>query len=236
MIVGALRTSPLFLIALTLAAYLAGVALSRRTGSSLANPTLIAILLIGLLLRVIGLPYYMYFNGAQFLHFLLGPATVALAIPLVRSLEYLRRGFFATLAALLAGSVTGAVSAYVTVRLCGGDRLLALSMLPKSLTTPIAMDVSQAIGGAPALTAIFAIFAGVLTAVLLPWLLRVFRIEHPAAGGLAAGTAGTGIATARVVPMGTLPLAFAGVAIGMNGLFTAALAPLLARLFRHLPY
>ncbi|MGI4853609.1 MAG: LrgB family protein [Janthinobacterium lividum] len=229
----ALLASPLFLLSLTLGAYLVGVWLNRRTGSSLANPTLVAIVLVGVVLRLIRVPYATYFSGAQLLHFLLGPATVALAIPLVRSLEHLRRGLLPTSAALLAGSVTGAVSAYGIVRVCGGDQQLALTMLPKSLTTPIAMDVSQTIGGLPALTTVFAIAAGVLVAVALPWLMKVFRIRDAAAVGLAAGIAGSGIATARVVPMGTLPLAFAGVAIGMNGLITAALAPVLVRLLQH---
>ncbi len=231
---GALRASPLFLILLTLGAYLLGVAVSRRTQSSLANPTLIAILIVGLALRLTGLTYFQYFQSAQLLHFLLGPATVALAIPLVRSLEHLRRSLLPTLLALLTGSVTGALSAYGTVRLCGGDRLLALTMLPKSLTTPIALDVSQTIGGLPALTAVFGIAAGVLMAVCLPFLMKALRVTEPAAAGLAAGTAGSGIATARVVPMGVLPLAFAGVAIGVNGLITATLAPLLLRALRHL--
>lgn len=230
----ALFASPLFLLSLTIGAYLAGVWLNRRTGSSLANPTLVAIVIVGLVLRVIRVPYATYFSGAQLLHFLLGPATVALAIPLVRSLEHLRRGLLATSTALVAGSVTGAVSAYGIVRVCGGDQQLALTMLPKSLTTPIAIDVSQTIGGVPALTTVFAIAAGVLVAVTLPWLMKIFRIRNPAAVGLAAGMAGSGIATARMVPMGSLPLAFAGVAIGMNGLVTAALAPMLAQLLRHL--
>ena len=229
----ALLASPLFLISLTLCAYLAGVWLNRRTGSSLANPTLVAIVIVGVVLRVVHLPYATYFSGAQFLHFLLGPATVALAIPLVRSLEHLRRSLLPTLLALLAGSITGAVSAYGIVRVLGGDQQLALTMLPKSLTTPIAIDVSQTIGGLPALTTVFAIAAGVLVAVALPWWMKVLRITSPAAAGLAAGTAGSGIALARVVPMGTLPLAFAGVAIGLNGLITAALAPVLARLLGH---
>ncbi len=229
----ALRASPLFLVTLTVSAYLLGMAASRKTASSLANPTLIAIMIVGLVLRMIGVPFYAYYTGTQPVNFLLGPATVALAIPLVRSLEHLRRGLLPTLAALFAGSVTGAVSAYGMVRLLGGESGLALSMLPKSLTTAIAIDVSNGIGGVPSLTAVFAILAGVMVAVLLPWLMRALRIQHPAAAGLAAGTAGSGIATARVVPMGTLPLAFAGVAIGMNGLLTAALAPVLARCFRH---
>ena len=228
-----LLSQPVVLLALTIGAFLLGVNVHRSTGSSLANPTLIAVLLIGLALRVIGVQYPHYFGSVYLLQFLLGPATVALAIPLVQSLEHLRRGLIPTLAALLVGSIIGAVSAYGIVRLCGGDRVLALTMLPKSLTTPIALDVSQTIGGVPSLTAVFAIAAGILVAVVMPGFLRLLRIDDPSAAGLAAGTAGSGIATARVVTMGTVPAAFAGVAIGINGLLTSALAPFMARWMAH---
>lgn len=224
-----LRLGPVFLLLLTLGAFLAGASLHRRSGSSLANPTLVAIVLIGLTLRILEIPYAQYFGSVQLLHFLLGPATVALALPLVRSIEHLRRSLLPTLAGLVAGALTGAVSSYVLVRLLGGDRTLALTMLPKSLTTPIALEVSQTIGGIGSLTAVFAIAAGILVAVALPWMTKVLRIRDEAAAGLAAGTAGSGIATARVISMGAVPVAFAGVAIGLNGLITAAIAPLLAR-------
>ena len=230
----ALGTEPLLWLPLTILFYLAGVWLQRRTRSPLANPTLIGIILVGVSLYLLHISYAQYFTAVQLLHFLLGPATVALAIPMVQSLEHLRRGLLPTLAALLAGSITGAVSAYALVRLCGGGRFLALSMLPKSLTTPIAMGVSDTIGGSAALTAVFAILAGILTAIALPMLLRTLRVHHAAATGLAAGTAGSGIAAASVIPLGPVPAAFAGIAIGVNGLMTALLAPLLVRLFGHM--
>lgn len=230
----ALLTEPLFLLPLTILFYLAGVGLQRRTRSPLANPTLIGIVLVGITLWLLHITYAQYFTSVQLLHFLLGPATVALAIPMVQSLEHLRRGLLPTLASLFAGSLTGAVSAYGIVRLCGGSHMLALSMMPKSLTTPIAMGVADNIGGTASLTAVFAIVAGILTAVFLPMLLRVLRVNHPAATGLAAGTAGSGIAAAAVIPLGPVPAAFAGVAIGVNGLMTALLAPLLVRLFQHM--
>ena len=223
----------LAMLTATVLFYLAGVWLQERTRSPLANPTLIGIVLVGVLLRVLHMPYATYFASVQPLHFLLGPATAALAIPMVLSLEHLRRGLATTLAALVAGSVTGAVSAYLLVRICGGDRMLALSMLPKSLTTPIAMDVSTAIGGTASLTAVFAILAGILAAVVLPFVMRVLKIDQAAAVGLAAGTGGSGIAAASVIPLGPVPAAFAGIAIGVNGLLTALLAPLLARMFSH---
>ncbi len=229
-----LFAQPVFLLALTIGMFLLGAALQRRTGASLANPTLVAMVLIGLVLRLSGLSYARYFAGVQLLHFLLGPATVALAIPLVQSLEHLRRSLAPALAALLAGALTGAITAYFLVRLFGGDKTLALTMMPKSLTTPIALEVSQVVGGVPSLTAVFGITAGILTAVMLPSLVKWLRVEDPAAAGLAAGTAGSGIATARAIAMGPVPAAFAGIAIGINGLVTAVLAPALARLFARL--
>jgi putative effector of murein hydrolase len=232
--IAALRAEPLFLLTATIAFYLAGAWLQRRTRAAIANPTLIAIVLVGLMLWALHLPYAQYFANVQLLHFLLGPATVALAIPMVLSLEHLRRGLWPTLLALLCGCLTGAVSAYTLVRLCGGTQQLALSMLPKSLTTPIAMGVSDTIGGIPSLSAVFGITAGILVAVILPGVLKLLRVHHPAATGLAAGTAGSGIAAASVIPLGPVPAAFAGVAIGVNGLLTAALAPLIAKLLTHL--
>ena len=229
-----LLTEPLFFLPLTIAFYLAGVWIQRRTQSPLANPTLIGVVLIGTTLWLLHISYAQYFSSVQLLHFLLGPATVALAIPMVQSLEHLKRGLLPTLAALLAGSLVGAISAYGLVRLCGGSQLLALSMMPKSLTTPIAMGVADTLGGTASLTAVFAIVAGILTAIFLPMLLRALRVHHPAATGLAAGTAGSGIAAAAVIPIGPVPAAFAGIAIGINGLLTALLAPLLVRLFQHL--
>jgi putative effector of murein hydrolase len=225
--------NPLFLLTFTIGAFLCGVALERRTGSSLANPTLVAIVAAGLLMRVTGVTYLEYARGLYLLSFLLGPATVALAIPLARSLSHLRKSLVPTLIALIAGSLTGAVSAYVLVRAMGGDRVLALTMMPKSLTTPIALEVSQNLGGLPSLTAVFAIMAGILTAVALPAMRRVLRINDEAATGLAAGTAGSGIATARAISIGPLAAAFAGVAIGTNGFITALLAPYLARILNH---
>jgi len=230
----ALLTEPIFLLPLTVVFYLAGVWLQRRTGSPIANPTLIGIILVGVTLEVLHISYAQYFTSVQMIHFLLGPATVALAIPMVQSLEHLRRGLLPTLLALLAGSLTGAVSAYGIVRLCGGSELLALSMMPKSLTTPIAMGVADTIGGTAAVTAVFAIVGGILTAIILPMMLRILRVHHPAATGLTAGTAGAGIAAASVIPLGPVPAAFAGIAVGVNGLITALLAPLLVRLFQHL--
>lgn len=225
----ALVREPLFLLAATIGFYLLGVGAQRVTRSAIANPTLIAILLVGAMMRVLHLSYASYFAGTQMLHFLLGPATVALAIPMVLALEHLKRGLGPTLCALAAGAVGGAASGYLLVRWCGGSAELALSMLPKSLTTPIAMGVADNIGGIASLAAVFAILGGILAAVTLMPLLRVLRVKDAAATGLAAGAAGSGITAATMVPLGLVQTAFAGVAIGMNGLMTAVLAPVMVR-------
>lgn len=224
---------PLFALALTCGAYLLGVALQRRLRSPLANPVLLAILVIGLVLRVFHLSYESYFSGAQFIYFLLGPATVALAIPLVRSLDQMRRHLVPTLTALTAGALVSTISGYGLVRLLGGSRALAFSMLPKSVTTPIAIGVATVLGGLPSLTAVLAIAGGILVAIVIDPVLGLFGITGSAARGLAAGTAGSGIGASRVIPQHPLAAAFAGVAIGVNGLLTAILAPLLAPLLRH---
>lgn len=217
-------------LTITIGAYLFGVALHRRWRSPLCNPVLIAIILIATTLHLTHLPYAQYFAGAQLIHFLLGPATVALAIPLVLSLEVMRQRLLPMLLALAAGSVVGFLTGPLLVRLCGGPSLLALSMAPKSLTTPIAIGVAQGIGGNPSLTAVLAILGGILVAITIDPLLRLLHIHDPAARGLAAGTAGSGIGAAQVIPQHSVAAAFAGVAIGMNGLLTAALAPLLVHL------
>ena len=224
--------TPVFPLSLTIGTYLAGIAVQRRTRWALANPVLLSILMIAFTLRALHMPYATYFSGAQLLHFLLGPATVALAIPLVSAIEHIRRSLWPMLLAILAGSVTSMVSGYVLVRAFGGSQVLALSMLPKSLTTPIALDIAQGIGAIPSLVAVLAILAGILVAVSINGVLRWIRVSDPNAIGLAAGTAGSGVGASRVIDQHPLSAAFAAVAIGLNGLITAALAPFFATLLK----
>ncbi len=220
----------LLALSLTIGAYLLGRYIQRLTRSPLANPVLIAIVLIGLALHKLKMPYQDYFSGAWSLNFLLGPAVVALAIPLVRAAEQIRLNFRPVMGAILAGAVVSMISGYGLVRLLGGSRPLALSMLPKSLTTPLAIDVSRAIGGIPPLSAVLAIVSGVLVAISVRVIVRAVGVREPNALGLAAGTAGSGIAAARMIDEHPLSAAFSALAIGLNGLVTAVLAPFLARL------
>lgn len=226
-----LTASPLLWLTVTLAVYLAGQWLFQRSGGrALFNPVALAItLLVGILLAT-GTPYATYFQGAQFIHFLLGPATVALAIPLYLHWERVRRLLVPILAGLLAGSLTAILSAIGLDALLGASPRTLLSLAPKSVTTPVAMGIAEKIGGLPSLTAVLVILTGVIGAVAAPALLRGLRIHDDAIKGLAIGVAAHGIGTARAFQISTLAGAFAGLAIGLNALLTAVLVPLLARL------
>lgn len=227
-----LGATPLVWLAVTIGAYLMGRMLQRMCGgSAFASPVLIAIILVSAVVLATGTSYRAYFAGAQFINFLLGPATIALAIPLAKNLTHVRYNLHGIGLALLAGSVTSIMSGATIVWLLGGTRIVALSMAPKAVTTPIAMAVSQQIGGEPALTAALAILGGIIAAIIGQQMLYCFRIRDWRAHGLAAGVAGSGIAAAQVASRDELGAAFAALGIGLNGLLTAILVPFLAALW-----
>lgn len=225
-----LAASPLLWLTMTLAVYLAGQWLFRRSGGrALFNPVALALVLLALLLLLTGTPYATYFSGAQFIHFLLGPATVALAIPLYLHWERVRRLFLPLMAGLLAGSLTAILSAMGIAWLLGGSPQTLLSLAPKSVTTPVGMGIAEKIGGLPSLTAVLVILTGVVGAVAAPALLNGLRIRDDAVKGFAIGVAAHGIGTARAFQISSLAGAFAGLAIGLNALLTTMLAPLIVR-------
>lgn len=221
-----LAASPLLGLTLTLCAYAcAHWIYARCKYSPLANPVAIAIVLVSAALAASGMSYRDYFAGAQFVHFLLGPATVALAIPLARQLPRLRRAFVPLFCALLAGCVTAIVSSVVIMVLMHGSLQLAASIGPKSATTPIAMAVSAKLGGIPALTAILVICSGIFGAVIARSLFNRLGITQPDVRGFALGVASHGIGTARAFQVSAEMGAFAGLGMGLNGILTALLAP-----------
>lgn len=226
-----LSASPLLGLTMTLCAYLAAQRVFAWSGGSpLANPVAIAIGLVALVLWVSGMSYSRYFAGAQFVHFLLGPATVALAVPLVRQWPRLRRSFLLLACALLAGCVTAIVSALSIALLLGATPELAATLAPKSATSPIAMAVSERLGGIPSFTAALVAGTGILGAIAAPYVFGVLRIGSPAARGFAMGLAAHGIGTARAFQVSAEMGAFAGLAMGLNGAATALVAPWLAPL------
>nr|WP_284701434.1 LrgB family protein [Rhodoplanes tepidamans] len=212
----------------TLVAYVAADAIFVACGRRpLANPVLIAILMVSAVLVVTGTPFPAYFAGAQFVHFLLGPATVALAVPLVRYLPQVRRLLVPMVVALVVGSVTAIVSAVLLARAFGLDASTARALAPKSATTPIAMGTAEAIGADPALTAVLVILTGIVGAIVVTPLMNALGLTNYAARGFAAGLASHGIGTARAFQVDPLAGTFAGIALGLNGLLTAVLVPIL---------
>jgi predicted murein hydrolase (TIGR00659 family) len=221
-----LAASPLLGLTLTLCAYaVARWLYARSKFSPLANPVAIAIALVIAMLLASGMSYHDYFAGAQFVHFLLGPATVALAIPLARQLPRLRRLFLPLCCALAAGCVTAILSAVVLLAYLGGTARLIASIGPKSASTPIAMAVSEKLGGLPALTAVLVITTGIVGAVSARMLFNAMRIESDAVRGFALGVASHGIGTALALQVSAEMGAFAGLGMGLNGILTALVAP-----------
>jgi len=227
-----LAASPLLGLTVTLLAYQAAYWIyARAKMNPLANPVALSVAALVALLWFTGTPYPVYFEGAQFVHFLLGPATVALAVPLYANLATLRKNALPLAGALLAGSLTAVVSAVGIGWLLGASRETLLSLAPKSVTTPIAMGIAEKLGGLPSLTAVLVVTTGILGAVLARGTLNLLRIEDHAVRGFAVGVAAHGIGTARAFQVSETMGAFAGLAMGLNGLVTAFLFPLLVRLW-----
>ena len=223
-----LAANPLLWLTATLAAYQGGLWVYRRSGGRpLLNPVLLAIVLLAALLLVTGSDYRDYFSGAQFVHFLLGPATVALAVPLYRQFHRVRRAALPLGVAIVVGSLTAALSAMGVAWLLGASRETLLSLAPKSVTTPVAMGIAEQIGGLPSLTAVLVILTGILGAAMGGLILRLVRVGDPRAQGLGLGLAAHGIGTAQAFQMGEVAGAFSSLAMGLNALATALMLPLL---------
>lgn len=217
-------------IAATLAAYYGARRLYARTGLILLHPVLVASALLIAALAALGIPYAAYDRGGRVLSYFLGPAVVALGVPLHRQWAEIARRGRAISASILAGSVVGIVTAAGAASLLGAPRQIVRSVAPRSVTTPIAMAVAQKTGGIPPLTAALVIGTGVLGAVVGPPLLRRLGVRSRTAVGLALGASAHGIGTARALEEGEVEGAAAGLAIGLMGLATAVLTPLVVRL------
>lgn len=223
-----LRTGPLLWLTVTLAAYVAAQWIYERAGlNPLLNPVALAVVMLALLLTATGTEYQTYFEGAQFVHFLLGPATIALAVPLYSHFGKVRAVLLPMLVALAAGTLTAVVTALGVAWALGASFETLASLAPKSVTTPIAMGISERIGGLPSLTAVLVILTGILGAMLATPVLNALGIRDWRARGFAAGVAAHGIGTARAFHVSEVAGTFAGVAMGLNGLATAFLVPLI---------
>jgi predicted murein hydrolase (TIGR00659 family) len=222
-----LSASPLMHLTMTLFAYqVSNFIYEKSNKNPIFNPVMLSIILIICILMYNKTSYQTYFNGAQFVHFLLGPATVALAIPLYRQLDKVKRSAVAIVVSILSGSIVAVSSAVLFAKIFSLTNLAMISLAPKSVTAPVAMGISEKIGGLPSLTAIFVISTGILGAIIGQRVLLIFGIKNQAAIGLALGTASHGIGTARALQISEEAGAFSSLAMGFNALATAVLLPL----------
>jgi len=223
-----LQAEPLFWLTLTVGSYLLADYIYRASGLfPLLNPVAISILFVSGSLIIFDIDYERYFSGAKFIHFLLGPATVALAVPIYLNWKLITAKRIAIISSMILGSIFAIlITAFISfiVQL---DPTLAKSLLPRSVTAPIAMGVSEVIGGEPSLTAILTVMTGIVGAAFGTFLFDLFKIKNMAARGFAFGLASHGIGTARALTKDKKAGAFAALAMGLSGIATAILLPLL---------
>jgi predicted murein hydrolase (TIGR00659 family) len=223
-----LSQEPLLWLAITCAVYAISDRISiKAKRHPLANSVLLTTAILSVLLIATGTSFEVYFEGAQFVHFLLGPATVALAIPLIRNWQKVKEAFWPMLLALIAGSSTAVITALTSAYLLGASPEVLKSLAPKSVTSPIAMGIAEILGGIPALTAVLVITTGILGAIIVTPLLNILNIKDVRARGFAAGVGAHGIGTARAFQINSLAGTFAGIGMAINGALTAFMVPLI---------
>ena len=226
-----LAEKPVLETSVTVFAFLAATRIARLGGNHpLLNPTLLAIILISLALEATRIPYETYLHGADVIHFMLGPAVVLLAVPLFRQRAVIRSSAKLIAAGLAVGLPVGVLSAVGIAWGLGATSQTILSLAPKSVTAGIAVGISEQIGGLQTLTIVLVIMTGITGAVLGPIIARLARIDDPRAVGLAMGIASHGIGTARALQISETAGAFSGLAMGLNGVLTAILLPLVCAL------
>ncbi|MCM1293868.1 MAG: LrgB family protein [Bacteroides sp.] len=220
-----LLTNKYFLIALTLCVFVGAQQLQKRTGLKLLNPILISIIVLICLLTGAGIDYGTYSEGGQFIDFWLKPAVVALGVPLYRQLESIKKQMLPLLMAEMAGCIAGVVSVVVLAQLFGASREVIISLAPKAVTTPIAMEISSITGGIPPLTAAVVVCTGIFGAIAGFTMVKISRIHSNMAAGLSIGTASHAVGTSAAMERGERYGAYSSLGLTLNGVFTALLAP-----------
>ncbi len=226
-----LLLSPVFGIILTIVCYQAGLVIRKKLNSDFANPLLIAMLMIIGILLITGIPYESYKLGGDFIHFFLSPLTVALGLMLYRQRAVIKK----YLLSLFLGIASGVVTSFFVLKILGGlmglpDDLI-LSLYPKSITTPMAIGLSEIIGGYPAITVIMVIVTGITGAFFAPFAVKVFPFLNPIAIGIGIGTSSHAVGTSKALEMGETEGALSGTAIGLCGIMTVIAVPFLLKFF-----
>lgn len=228
-----LFTNPIFAVLLTLAAYLLGQYINKKTKLAILNPLLIAMILIMIFLTVFNIPVEEYDKGGKLISFFLTPSTIILAVPLYKKFELLKKNAFPIIIGITVGSFVGMISIMLLCKVFGIDTSIALSLIPKSVTTPIGVEVSKQLGGIPAITISAIIITGIIGAILSPIICNILKISHSISVGLGIGTSSHAVGTSKALELGEIEGAMSGLAIGVAGLVTVMLSPIMLKIFNH---
>lgn len=212
--------SPFFGVALSVLAFWIGVKIQKKTGLVVCNPLLIGVILVIGLLLTLGIPYEYYDQGGSLINLFLSPATACLAVAIYSKVQLLKENWLPILVGCVVGSLVSMGSILGLCRLFGLDEAMTASLLPKSVTTPIAVSVAQAHGGIPSITVVAVILTGILGSILAPLLIRLFRVKDPIAAGLSIGACSHAVGTSKALELGETEGAMSGLAIGVCGLVT----------------
>lgn len=215
-----LFASPFFGISLSIITFWIGVRIQKKTGLVLCNPLLIAIVLVSAVLLVCRIPYEAYNEGGTIINMFLAPATACLAVSIYTQINLLKENWLPIVMGCTAGSITSMVSIYFMCRLFRLDEAVSASLIPKSVTTPIAVSISQNLGGIQAITVVAVIITGILGSIMAPTLIKLFRVKDPVAAGLAIGACSHAVGTSKALELGETEGAMSGLAIGICGILT----------------
>lgn len=223
-----LKDSLFFGVAISIVGYELGIILKKKLKNPLCNPLLISIIFVIAILLILDVDYNAYYEGGRYLSYLLTPATVCLAIPMYQQLKLLRSNFPAIMAGICAGVLSGLVTVLVMARLFHFTHEQYVTLLPKSITTAIGMDVSEKLGGIVTVTALVIIVTGILGNVIAEGVFKIFRIHEPVAKGLALGTAAHAVGTAKAMELGGVEGAMSSLSIVVSGILTVIAASVFA--------
>lgn len=230
-VMNAVLSNPSVLVFLTLAVYALAVIVRGRTGNILCNPVLVSTVVLIAYLKILGISYDTYHNAAQFIDVWLKPAVVVLAVPLYQNWDKIRRQWLPIILSQLAGSLTGIITGLYFAKWLGAGRETVLSLLSKSVTNPIAIEITQSVGGIPAITAATVIIAGLVGQMVGYKMLKAGTVHKPSALGMSLGTASHAMGIAVSLERSRRMAAYAGLGLTLNGVFTALLVPVLLPFF-----
>lgn len=222
--------SEIFDLALVVGTYIAATILYKKTHLSVLHPLLTSIFVIIVTLEFLDIEYASFQQGSHLIHFMLGPSVVALGYVLFEQMKYLKGNVVSILTSVFVGAIVGIISVIVIGKLMGADQSLIATLQPKSVTTPIAMGISEKNGGIPSLTAVIVVAVGIFGSIVGPAVMKVLGIESRIAKGLALGASSHGVGTAAAIQLGAVEGALSGLAIGLMGIMTAILVPVISYL------